>query len=171
MNKNYIIAILAVFALWMFMKEQPQEVNTVTVTTTDTLVITDTIDIVTEMTDTLYYPEYITKYLSDTVEVFVYADTVQVDENFSVSYIAHVEGQIRSINFGIIGKYPVQTQVITNEKTITNTIPNSGLYVGAFATSNSTVGLGVDYIKGKNQFGLGYGLNKELVVSYKRKIL
>ena len=182
MNKRNLLIAIAILVAWIviqgitlsFFRDNPDRVAT-----SDTVVVvTETIDTVymeleVPVTDTLYYPKYVDRYidLTDTieVEVLVYADTVKLDDNFSVTYNAHVEGAIRSINFGLIGKYPIETRTVTEEKTITNTVYPDSWHAGVFATDQS-VGLLVRRQLDRHSFSLGYGLNKTMYLSYSFRI-
>lgn len=179
MNKRTTILItIAIIVAWFILQGVKLPVfnsNPDRVVQSDTVFITNTVrdtvyqEIEIQSTDTLYYPEYVTKYLVDTVEVLVYADTVKLDENFSVSYNAHVEGKIRSINFGIIGKYPTVTETITEKETITNTVYPDAWYAGIFATPQ-TVGINITKTMDRHMFSLGYGLNKSMYLGYAYRI-
>lgn len=133
----------------------------------------DTVKVNITQTDTLYYPKYRTKYVDrvDTVEVevLVYQDTVALDPNFSVVYNAHVMGQLKSINFGLIGKYPEVTKTKTVTETITNTVYPDGWFLGVYASPH-TVGASLTKIMDRHSFSLGYGVDKSMHVEYAFKI-
>lgn len=133
----------------------------------------DTVAVFIPQTDTIYYPVYKDRYIevvdSVEVEVLVYADTVKLDPNFDVIYNAHVIGQLKSINFGLIGKYPEVTKTNTVTKTITNTVYPDGWFVGVYASPH-TVGASLTKIMDRHSFSLGYGVDRSIYLGYSYRI-
>ena len=178
---NNLLIFAAALVVWMLLLRLPifqgdsVEHTTDTVRLPpDTITLYDTLYMDSLVYDTMWYPTPAdTMYVdADTGEpTLLYKGESEVD-GFTINYSANVTGVLNNISFGLSGKYPIETKVITKKEIVTNEIFHKpkGLYVGGTFHGN-TLSLGASYVLNKNMFSIGYGMDGSIHLGYKYRIL
>ena len=143
--------------------------DTIQVVRVDTLVREKEVPIYVKRTVFKTDVQYIDTTSCPLVDTVGYRDTVFIDNNYYIWYLAKVAGAMEEIDIGIYDKRPdsLFTKTVTNTIIDTQYKYRNGWYLGGSVNTSSDITMGVARQWNKNWLQLGYDFNsKGLRVGY-----